>query len=127
MELQWPRSATFDIRHLTSFIRHLTFVIRHPTSVIRHFSRCSHGCGLFACSIRHVIGSTLARETSYQLAMSHNTTKFGSAKLKRSSHGGSFTDLAELYSEVSDIQKEHGKELIDELSIAKGRFFMYRS
>ena len=51
--------------------------------------------------------------------MSHNTTKFGSAKLKRSSHGGSFTDLAELYSEVSDIQKEHGKELIDELSIAK--------
>ena len=48
--------------------------------------------------------------------MSHNTTKFGSGK-GGSSHGGSFIELAELYSEVSDIQKEHGKELIEKLSL----------
>ena len=39
------------IRHPSSDIRHPTSVIRHPSSVIRHlvFSRCGHGCGLFAC------------------------------------------------------------------------------
>ena len=84
--VRWPRSATSDIRHLSSVIchpssvirhlssvirhpssviRHLSSVIRHPSSVIRHlssvichpssvihhlvFSRCGHGCGLFAC------------------------------------------------------------------------------
>ena len=53
------------------------------------------------------------------VAMSHNTTKFSSAKLEGLSDGDSSLELAKFYSEVSDLQKEHGKELIGKLSLAK--------
>ena len=43
-----PRSATFDIRNLTS-------VICHPSSVVRHlsfgFGGCGHGCGGYLHSL----------------------------------------------------------------------------
>ena len=53
------------------------------------------------------------------VAMSHNTTKLSSAKLEGLSDGDSSLELAKFYSEVSDLQKEHGKELIEKLSLAK--------
>ena len=45
------RHLSSVIRHPSSVICHPSSVIRHPSSVIRHlvFSRCGHGCGLFAC------------------------------------------------------------------------------
>ena len=36
-----------------------------------------------------------------------------------SHHGTSTVELAELYSEISNVQKEHGKELIEKLSLEK--------
>ena len=53
------------------------------------------------------------------VAMSHNTTKFSSAKLEGLSDGDSSLQLAKFYSEISDLQKEHGKELIGKLSLEK--------
>ena len=51
--------------------------------------------------------------------MSCNTTKYSSTKLEGLSDGDSSLELAELYSEVSDLQKEHGKEMIQKLSLEK--------
>ena len=50
-------------------VQRLTSVIRHPSSVIRHlvFSKCGHGCGLFAC-IRSCI-----LELSNCISTSHET------------------------------------------------------
>ena len=50
--------------------------------------------------------------------MSRNTTKYSSTKLECFSHGDS-SELARLYSEVSDFQKEHGKEMIQLLALEK--------
>ena len=36
-----------------------------------------------------------------------------------SHHGTSTAELAELYSEISNVQKEHGKELIEKLLLEK--------
>ena len=47
--------------------------------------------------------------------MSHNSTKFSIG----SSHGDSFLELAKFYSKVSDLQKEHAKEMIQKLSLEK--------
>ena len=49
--------------------------------------------------------------------MSHNTTKFSIARLEGSSHGDSSLELAKFYSEISDLHKEHSKELIEKLSL----------
>ena len=64
------------IRHPSSVIRHLSSVIRHLSSVIHHlvFSRCSHGCGLFAC-IRSCIlelsnCTSTSRETKWLVGLS---------------------------------------------------------
>ena len=64
------------IRHPSSVIRHPSSVIRHPSSVIRHlvFSRCGHGCGLFAC-IRSCIlelsnCTSTSRETKWLAGLS---------------------------------------------------------
>ena len=51
--------------------------------------------------------------------MSCNTTKYSSTKLEGLRDGDSSLELAELYSEVSDLQKEHGKEMIQKLSLEK--------
>ena len=51
--------------------------------------------------------------------MSCNTTKYSSTKLEGLRDGDSSFELAELYSEVSDLQKEHGKEMIQKLSLEK--------
>ena len=51
--------------------------------------------------------------------MSCNTTKNSCTTLKGSSYGDSSLELAEIYSKVSDLQKEHGKEMIEKLSLEK--------
>ena len=51
--------------------------------------------------------------------MSRSTTKYSSNKLECFSHGNSSLELARLYSEVSDLQKEHGKEMIQLLALEK--------
>ena len=56
---------------------------------------------------------------NYIVAMSHNSTKFSIAMLEGSSHGDSSLELAKCYSEISDLQKEHGKDLIEKLSLEK--------
>ena len=42
-----------------------------------------------------------------------------STKLEEVNHGDSSADLAKLYSELSDLQRKHGEELIKKLSLAK--------
>ena len=51
--------------------------------------------------------------------MSCNTTKYSNTKLEGLRDGVSSLELAELYSKVSDLQKEHGKEMIQKLSLEK--------
>ena len=51
--------------------------------------------------------------------MSCNTTKHSNTKLEGLSDGDSSLELAKFYSEISDLQKEHGKELIKKLSLEK--------
>lgn len=52
--------------------------------------------------------------------MSCNTTKYSSAELEYFvSDGDSSFELARLYSEVSDLQKEHGEEMIQLLALEK--------
>ena len=44
---------------------------------------------------------------------------YTTAELKGTSNGDSSVELAQLYSEVSGVQKEHGEELIEKLSLEK--------
>ena len=51
--------------------------------------------------------------------MSYNSTKYSCTTLEGSSRGDSSSELAEIYSKVSDLQKEYGKDLIEKLSLEK--------
>ena len=64
------------MQRLTSVIRHPSSVIRHPSSVIRHlvFSRCGHGCDLFACIRSRILElsncTSTSRETKWLAGLS---------------------------------------------------------
>ena len=51
--------------------------------------------------------------------MSRNTTKYSCTTLEGLSHGDSSLELAKIYSRVSDLQNEYGKDIIEKLSLEK--------
>jgi len=75
------------VQRLSSVICHLSSVIRHPSFDIRHlvFSRCGHGCGLFAC-IRSCILAGLgllkrAREVEANKMLAQGIRQLGKAMM----------------------------------------------